>query len=98
MGILGRRPAPVAYSSAAWVAADPWSDLERDQVLDRLTAPDDGVAAVFHHHLWRHRPAVVVRCHHRAVRARIEDREQVADLRTREAAIAAQRVARLAQR
>ena len=40
--------------------------------------------AVLHHHFGRHGPPVVVRRHDRAVRARVADREQVADLDRRQ--------------
>ena len=54
--------------------------------------------AVLDQHFGRQRPAVVVRRHHRAVGAGVEDRHQVPDLGPRQAAVLAERVAALAER
>ena len=72
--------------------------FERQDVVDGLAAANHRDPAILHHDFGRQGTPVVVRRHHRSVRAGIEDGEEIADLRSREPPIFPQRVAALAER
>ena len=60
------------------------SHVPLQHVVDRLSAPDELPGAVVHQHFGGHRTPIVVRRHHRAIGARVADREQIADFERRQ--------------
>src|SRR6266545_2902576 len=65
------------------------SQFQRQEIVNRLTAPNDRPPIAVDEHFRRHRAAVVIGRHDRAVGARVENGEEIAGLRPPEPALLA---------